>query len=258
MSDKQFYCYITNFNVNKSNHLHWKQLLSKIQNLNVAYTNFINKYGADNILQYYEIISNALIDDNIDDVISKFNINTKININKDLLTEQSRLKEIISNSIEIVDGYTIRMLITDDQQDAIDLYIKFKECMKEDKKDIVYVEDFILKNVMFGIFDNNNNLAGFVIIDFNKKFKLEKNNKLNTFYIQEIYIDNKYQGNGLGTKLFKYAISKCPPKDTKYITLMTKYENLAMIKIAENNGFIKHQKPSGDPHNQLLMLKIYQ
>lgn len=256
MSEIQFYCCITNINVNKNNLLHWSKLLSKNQTLNIALTKFINKYGANNINQYYDIISNAIVNGNINDKIINFNTQTNININNDLTKEQHRLKELITNSKETIDGYIIRMLISDDQTNAINLYIKFKEFMNEDKKDVEYIEDFILKNCMFGIFDNNN-LAGFVIVDFKRTFQLEEHSKIDTFYIQEMYIDDKYQKYGLGTKLFKYAIAKCP-ENIKHITLMTRYENLAMIKIAETNGFIKQLKPSGDPYNQLLMLKNLQ
>jgi len=251
MSETTFYCFITNINVNKTNISHWKKLLSKIQNLNIASQRFISKYGATDITQYYEIINDAITNDTINDITANFNKNTQINISLSLSTEQERLKEMLENSKEIIDDNTIiRMLIPEDQTDATNLYIRFKE---DNKEDVVYVEDFILKNVMFGIFIHNN-LAGFVIIDFKKKFKLDNDIKIDTFYIQEIYIDKKYQGSGLGSKLFKYSISKCP-ENTKYISLMTKYENLAMIKIAEMNGFIKQSILSGDPYNPLLMIK---
>ena len=114
MSEIQFYCCITNINVNKNNLLHWSKLLSKNQTLNIALTKFINKYGANNINQYYDIISNAIVNGNINDKIINFNTQTNININNDLTKEQHRLKELITNSKETIDGYIIRMLISDD------------------------------------------------------------------------------------------------------------------------------------------------
>ena len=67
------------------------------------------------------------------------------------------------------------MITEDDEEDAIKLYTLFKETMNEDIEKVKdYTEDFILKNIMFGIFIDDV-LVGFVIIQYSRLFKIDNN-----------------------------------------------------------------------------------
>lgn len=69
----------------------------------------------------------------------------------------------------------------DDNKKAIELYQKFKIIINEDIENIEdYIEDFILKNLIFGIFKYDE-LLGFVIIDYSKKFNIGEKYLLSIF-----------------------------------------------------------------------------
>ena len=147
------------------------------------------------------------------------------------------------------------MITEDDEEDAIKLYTLFKETMNEDIEKVKdYTEDFILKNIMFGIFIDDV-LVGFVIIQYSRLFKIDNNEeKIPTFYIQELLIHPDYRGKKLSKYLLQYCIYRCP-KSMKYISLMTMPDNIALQKVAESVGFIKQKSISGDKKHSLLMIK---
>jgi hypothetical protein len=63
---------------------------------------------------------------------------------------------------------------------------------------------------------NNEELKG-CVIHSNKKFKIDNNqNKIDTFYIQELYINDK--NNKYGGYLFNFIINKCPDNLNEIIT----------------------------------------
>jgi len=147
------------------------------------------------------------------------------------------------------------MLHDEDEKDAIKLYINFKKIMEESEIDAdKHTQDFILKNIMFGIFENNI-LAGFVIIQYSRKFKIDNGELVDTFYIQELLIDEKFTKKKYGELLIKYCILRCPI-DKLYISFMTMPTNKGMIKIANKLGFILQEAKSGDKKHSLLFIKI--
>jgi len=106
---------------------------------------------------------------------------------------------------------------------------------------------------MFGLFTEHK-LIGIVIIDYKKKFLIDdKDKKIETFYIQELIVEPSYRGKNYGKLLIDYCIAKCP-YNIFYISLMTKPDNISLIKIAEKCGFKKQLISSGDPKHSLLMI----
>jgi GNAT superfamily N-acetyltransferase len=102
-------------------------------------------------------------------------------------------------------------------------------------------------------------MMGFLIIKKTRKFNIDSNssnsgnNKQNTFYIQEVYIDKSMRGRKLGKILLNYAVLLCP-KNKKYISLMT-YEGNVMAKIAASIKFKLQKKESGCPVNKMLFVR---
>lgn len=161
--------------------------------------------------------------------------------------EKEKQNIIIKNNIHIInENIMIRLLSTNDILPAIELYKEYNK--SENIKDLI--EDYILKNEIHGIF-NNEELKG-CVIHSNKKFKIDNNqNKIDTFYIQELFINDK--NNKYGGYLFNFIINKCPD-NVNYISFMTKPDNKAMYRIAEKNKFILQETSSGDIENPSLFI----
>jgi len=171
--------------------------------------------------------------------------------------ETLRIKTLIKTSIKYKDSNVkIRMLVEKDTKKALKLYIKFKIIMEEDIEDAEsYIEDFILKNLAYGLFEKNK-LVGLLIIDESKKFLIDdKKSKVDTFYIQEMIVDDKYIGKGYGNLLVNYAILKCP-YNKLYISFMTKPTNIGMFKIAKRFNLIKQDLSSGDKNHSVLFIIV--
>lgn len=171
-------------------------------------------------------------------------------------SEKQKQELLYINSISKINETTlIRLLLFSDNNNALDLYKEYKQ----DKDLNDYISDYILKNQIYGIFINNI-LIGCVIIntksffiDNDNKNENENDEKIQTYYIQEIFITNDYKNMKYGEKLFNYIITKCP-SNLKYISFMTKSDNKAMYKIAEKNNFILQKKLSGDINNPSLFI----
>lgn len=116
------------------------------------------------------------------------------------------------------------------------------------------VDDFILKNQMYGLYADNL-MIGFLIIKKNRAFIIDDNSKSNTdtFYIQEVYIDKSMRGKKLGKILLGYALLICPISK-KYMSLMT-YEGNPMVNIAKSYDFVLQNKPSPCPVNKLMFVR---
>jgi ribosomal protein S18 acetylase RimI-like enzyme len=156
----------------------------------------------------------------------------------------------------------IRLLKDEDLDSASKLYYEYKYSIDEeynlDEEIKNIVEDYILKDNIYGIFikESKYKLIG-ICIKATKNFKIDdsKSKKVDTFYIQEIFINSAYQGRKLGECLFKYILDFTVPEDTKYISFMTQQSNRAMHKIAEKYKFIRQYIDSGDPKNPVLYIK---
>jgi len=253
-----FFCFITQFQVTLDNIEKWKKLLksASFPSLLPVHKKILSRYDVSTIDDYFKLIKNALENKTIDDIVEKYNIEKNLEVEKDLKKEKENLKNKIENSIKTIsDNTVIRMLTDDDEDDATKLYILFKETMKEDVDEArEYTQDFILKNIMYGIFTDDK-LVGFIIIKYSRKFNIDfHTEKVDTFYIQELLIDPEYRGKKLSKYLMEYCIYRCP-KSQKFISLMTTPDNIPLQKVAKSLGFVAQQTSSGDSKHSLLMIK---
>lgn len=237
----------------------WEKILikTKLNNLSVCEKRILDNFDVSNIIDYINLIKSNISDDiKMVEIINNYNIKKNNRLLLEHIKEKEELNTIIQNSIKIYsidNSIKIKLLIDDDADKAIDLYRKFKIIMNEEQDNINdYIQDFILKNLIFGIFKDND-LAGFVIIDYTKKFNIGE--KITTFYIQELFIDDKYRNNGYSNLLIKYCLLICP-KDIKYITFMTMPTNIIMFNIAKKYNFQLYEKSSGDIKHSSLFIKI--
>ena len=115
------------------------------------------------------------------------------------------------------------------------------------------VDDFILKNLLYGLYSDDL-MIGFLIIKKSRYFKIDGvSDKVDTFYIQEVYIDKSMRGRKLGKILLDYALLICPI-NKKYISLMT-YEGNIMANIAKSYGFELQDEASECPVNKLFFVR---
>jgi len=218
----------------------------------------LNRYDVANVDEY-----KLLIKSNIDDEESLNKIQqvyeNKVKIARKLEAEEqkARIAKLVKESIKRANkNVKLQMITKRNYKKATQLYIDFKKIMEEDTEDAhKYMQDFIIKNLIFGLFVDKE-LAGIIIIDKNKKFKIDNHpdKKVETFYIQEMIIDHKYTGRGYGNLLINYAILKCPP-EMKYISYMTMPSNKPMIAIGKKLNFVLQERPSGDPKHSLLFIR---
>lgn len=135
-------------------------------------------------------------------------------------------------------------------------YYKYKKTTKDscDKDKIInIVDDFILKNLMFGLYVDDI-MTGFLIIKKTRCFKIDNiDEKVPTFYIQEVFIDSQWRRRKLACILLEYAILCCPI-NKKYISLMT-FEGNNMVNIAISKGFVLQQTNSDCNVNKLLFIR---
>lgn len=254
-----FNCVITQkTDVTLDNLTQWRKLLMarSFPSLPAAYKKILIRYEVSTIDEYIQLVTNALKNNKVDAINKIYEKNKNKELEVSLKKEKQILKTKIEESIsKISDNTVIRMLTEEDEDDATSLYIMFKETMGEDiEKARDYTQDFILKNIMFGVFIDNT-LVGFVIIHYSKCFKIDMHSeKVPTFYIQELLIHPSYRGKKLSKFLLEYCIYRCP-KDQKYVSLMTMPDNIALQKVAESVGFVKQQAKSGDSKHSLLMIK---
>jgi len=267
-----FYCVITQMNITLDIIPKWTKTLKSrcfkvsTNSICIPYKNIFKRYDVTNIEEYIELVTKSLKSDNIAEINRIYEKNKTLQYTQNVKKEEQALKSKIQDSISnikipnVSDNIFIRMLTTYDEDNATELYIILKQTIKENIEDArEYVEDFILKNLIFGIFINQT-LAGFVIIHPSKNFHIDidngqcDNKKVSTFYIQELIIHPQFRGNKLSKYLLEYCILRCP-QDKKYMSLMTMSDNYALQKIAESVGFIKQKTPSGDINHPLLMVK---
>lgn len=253
----EFYCRITSFTVTSATLNKWRNLLKiTTRTVTPAQQKMLKRYGVSTTDLYIERVTNALNNSKVNELNEIYNTAHKLDLEKNSQKEKDSLKKKLEKSFYKNSNNTvIRMLTEDDETDAINLYKLYKETMNEDIKKIKDdTEDFILKHIMFGIFVEDA-LVGFVIIKYSKTFKIDNNEeKVPTFYIQQMLIHPDNRGNKLSKYLLQYCIYRCP-NTMKYISLMTMPENIAMQKIAESVGFIKQETISGDKKHSLLMIK---
>jgi ribosomal protein S18 acetylase RimI-like enzyme len=158
------------------------------------------------------------------------------------------------------DGKTVvvRMVLNKnkDKMMAYLQYYNYKKHTKDeyDKKSIIAeVQDYILKHQIYGLYVGDL-MMGFLVIKKSRAFNIDgADDMVDTFYIQEVFIDTNMRGKKLGKILIDYALLLCPT-NKKYISLMT-YEGNIMARIATDNGFTLQKKPSVCPVNRLLFIR---
>ena len=247
-------CYLLYMNVNKNNIDNWERLIikSKQYSLSNVEKRIISYYGVSNLFEYISLIKSNINDESkINLIIDNYNQRKKEKLENDKKIEEIEYNRIINNSIKISknnNNIKIRLLINDEREKAIELYQKFKQTLDIDD----YIDDFILKNRIFGIFEKEE-LAGIVIIEYNRNFTIGE--RIPTFYIQELFINDNYRRKGFADLIFKYLILICPI-ELNYITFMTHHSNIPMINISKKYNFNLYEKKSGDINNPLLFIRI--
>jgi len=255
MSVIEYICPATNIILSNNN----LEKLQKTIKVSLTIPNKIyRRFGVSNSIEYIKLIK-----DNIDDlskIFKKYQINKAEEIRKDLEKEKSNYESIIANSIKRINDNIMIKLLEENNDIIKSLYKKLKIVMDEkieDNEISEYLDDFILKNNIYGIFQINI-LFGFIVIENNKKFIIDSSNisKIDTYYIQEIFIDDEYRKKGYGKELMIYIIEKVP-ENHRYISLMTTPDNNEMIKLACSLGFKQQNISSGDPKHSLLFINYY-
>lgn len=135
-------------------------------------------------------------------------------------------------------------------------YYNYKKKTKDiyDKDSIISdVQDYILKHQLYGLYVNDL-MMGFLIIKKSRAFNIDEEvDKVDTFYIQEVYTDINTRRRNFGKILINYAMLLCPV-NKKYISLMT-YKGNTIVKIATDTGFVLQKTASVCPVNRLLFIR---
>lgn len=115
------------------------------------------------------------------------------------------------------------------------------------------IQDYILKQQLYGLFVGDL-MMGLLIIKKSRQFNIDdEDNMVDTFYVQEVFIDINMRGKRLGKILIDYSILLCPI-NKKYMSLMT-YEGNNIVNIVTANGFVLQKKVSVCPVNKLLFIR---
>jgi hypothetical protein len=255
-----YFCPATNVELNSNTLKKWEKQIK--MSLTIP-KKIYRRFGVNTNTEYIALINKNI--NNLSDIFEIYEKNKEDEIKKDLAQQLSDYQYKIKQSTSIIDSDSfIRLLIDNDKIKTYYLYkkLKFKidEYLDKDNKPISdeyithHIDDFILKNTIYGFF-HKNILAGFVIIENNKTFFIdEKVEKVETNYIQEIYIYDEYKNKKFGTKLINYIIHRYFNEPQEYFSLMTTDDNDGMKCIASNFGFILQKKESGDPKHSLLFI----
>lgn len=226
--------------------------------LNGLQKKMLKRYEIETIEEYIKLIKDNINNENIlDDINRRYLINKSKDLEEENRIEEERIKRVMSESIRRSNiNVKIRMLGDKDEKRAVELYLEYKKYMGEETDNIIlFVQDYIIKNIIFGIFENKT-MVGIIIIQNSRQFKIDNyEEKVNTFYIQELVIDEQFKGKGYGNLLINYAILRCP-KDMDYIGYMTESTNQQMKKIGDKYKFILQKTASGDKKHTLLYIRV--
>jgi len=259
-----FVCKILNKNLKEFKDFEtWEKKLKlqiKMTGIMPLYKKVLRRYEFKDFDDYINFIKDNFNNDKeLDKLYSLYQTNFTIENEKEALEEKKRLGLLILNSLKYHSkDVKIRLLIERDAPNIYPLYQDFKiNYMKEDisNQDCnELVDDFIIKNKIYGIFENRK-LVG-IMFCIARKFKIDNNEEnIETFYIQEIIVDKNYNGKSYGSLLISYAILICPP-EFEYISFMTSENNKGMERIASKLNFIKQEKSSGDLLNPSLFIRV--
>ena len=224
-----FICPFTNLDLLKNdvNFLLWERMIKFSYTINQKKLNY---FSCENKKDYIDLIKNNK--DNYE-ILKEIYENYKEKQRNEYLkleeAENIKKNKKVLESIYILDDNPKIMirLMSEYSNDVFELYKNYKINAHE------YINQFILNYQIYEMLEDNI-LIGCSIYE-TRKFNIE-NKKIDTFYIQEILINEKYRNKKYGTILFNYMINKCP-EELDYISFITQPENIAMYKIAAKFGF---------------------
>jgi len=268
-NSNKFYDPLTNMYVSKSNIEAWSKKLKYahsapnhfLENIDIT----VDKKEKIDVKKqlYYEKIK-MFINNNSEHLLNKLiSVNKSKTLIQERRDEYNEIMRLYNKSVkeyQDIHGKNIVIrLVLNKNKDKFMAYLQYYNYKKLTKdtytpKGLVKeIDDFILKNRLYGLYSDNL-MVGFLIVRKSRYFKIDNvSDKVDTFYIQEVYIDKSMRGRKLGKILLDYALLICPV-NKKYISLMT-YEGNIMANIAKSYGFELQDEESECPVNKLFFVR---
>jgi len=268
-NSNKFYDPLTNMYVSKSNIEAWNKKLKYthsapnhfLENIDIV---FDKKEKIDVKKQlYYEKIK-MFINNNSEHLLNNLiTVNKSRALIKERRDEYNEIMRLYNKSMkEYQDNRgknIVIRLVLNKNKDKFMAYLQYYNYKKLTKDTytpdslIREIDDLILKNRLYGLYSDDL-MIGFLIVRKSRYFKIDNmSDKVDTFYIQEVYIDKSMRGRKLGKILLDYALLICPI-NKKYVSLMT-YEGNIMANIAVSYGFELQNEESECPVNKLFFIR---
>ena len=267
--DNRYNDALTKMVVDETNLEKWKKKLSIVSNIPTGFLlnmdiNPNTAGNADNKKKLYFERVKTFIENKSGHLLNKLiSVNKSHRMLQEKKAEYNDIMRRYNKSIkEYNDKYDTKVivrLVLNNKKEKLMAYLQYFNYKKQtrdtyDPKIIIdEVQDYILKHQMFGLFVGDL-MMGFLIIKKSRKFDIDyEEEKVETFYIQEVFADKNMRGRKLGKILIDYALLLCPV-NKQYVSLMT-YEGNKMVNIATSMGFILQKKASVCPVNKLLFIR---
>jgi len=267
--DNKYNDALTKMVVDETNLEKWKKKLSIVNNIPTGFLlnmdiNPNTAGNADNKKKLYFERVKTFIENKSGHLLNKLiSVNKSHRMLEEKKAEYNDIMRRYNKSIkEYNDKYDTKVivrLVLNNKKEKLMAYLQYFNYKKQtrdtyDQKIIIdEVQDYILKHQMFGLFVGDL-MMGFLIIKKSRKFDIDyEEEKVETFYIQEVFTDINMRGRKLGKILIDYALLLCPV-NKQYVSLMT-YEGNNMTNIAKSMGFVLQKKPSVCPVNKLLFIR---
>ena len=268
-NSNKFYDPLTNMSVSKSNIEAWSKKLKYahsapnhfLENIDIT----VDKKEKIDVKKqlYYEKIK-MFINNNSEHLLNKLiSVNKSKTLIQERRDEYNEIMRLYNKSVkeyQDIHGKNIVIrLVLNKNKDKFMAYLQYYNYKKLTKDTytpdslVKEIDDLILKNRLYGLYSDNL-MVGFLIVRKSRYFKIDNvSDKVDTFYIQEVYIDKSMRGRKLGKILLDYALLICPV-NKKYISLMT-YEGNIMANIAKSYGFELQDEESECPVNKLFFVR---
>ncbi len=267
--DNRYNDALTKMVVDETNLEKWKKKLSIVSNIPTGFLlnmdiNPNTAGNADNKKKLYFERVKTFIENKSGHLLNKLiSVNKSHRMLQEKKAEYNDIMRRYNKSIkEYNDKYDTKVivrLVLNNKKEKLMAYLQYFNYKKQtrdtyDPKIIIdEVQDYILKHQMFGLFVGDL-MMGFLIIKKSRKFDIDyEEEKVETFYIQEVFTDKNMRGRKLGKILIDYALLLCPV-NKQYVSLMT-YEGNNMVNIATSMGFVLQKKASVCPVNKLLFIR---
>jgi GNAT superfamily N-acetyltransferase len=267
--DNRYNDALTKMVVDETNLEKWKKKLSIVSNIPSGFLlnmdiNPNTAGNADNKKKLYFERVKTFIENKSGHLLNKLiSVNKSHRMLQEKKAEYNDIMRRYNKSIkEYNDKYDTKVivrLVLNNKKEKLMAYLQYFNYKKQtrdtyDPKIIIdEVQDYILKHQMFGLFVGDL-MMGFLIIKKSRKFDIDyEEEKVETFYIQEVFTDKNMRGRKLGKILIDYALLLCPV-NKQYVSLMT-YEGNNMVNIATSMGFVLQKKASVCPVNKLLFIR---